>query len=90
MEQLAVSDDELVIRTRQPGDRFQPLGMSSTKKLQDFMVDEKIPRHWRDRVPLVVAPKGIAWVVGWRIADWARARDDASEIMEIEFRLDLT
>jgi tRNA(Ile)-lysidine synthase len=90
MEQLAVPDDELAVRTRQPGDRFQPLGMSNAKKLQDFMVDEKIPRHWRDRVPLVVTPRGIAWVVGWRIADWARVHDDASQVLKIEFRLDPT
>jgi len=88
--QLAALEGELVIRTREAGDRFQPLGMSGTKKLQDFMVDSKIPRHWRDKVPLVVTPDGIAWVVGWRIAAWARVRDDSNKIMEIEFSLDAT
>lgn len=63
---------ELVVRQRRPGDRFQPLGMSGPKKLQDFMVDVKIPRSWRGRVPLVCSPQGIIWVVGWRIADWAK------------------
>jgi len=33
---------ELTVRRRRPGDRFQPLGMSNMKKLQDFMVDAKI------------------------------------------------
>jgi tRNA(Ile)-lysidine synthase len=88
--QLAAFEGELVVRAREAGDRFQPLGMSGTKKLQDFMVDSKIPRHWRDRVPLVVSPKGIAWVVGWRIADWARVRDDTTQVLEIEFKLDPT
>jgi tRNA(Ile)-lysidine synthase len=64
--------------------------MSGTKKLQDFMVDSKIPRHWRDKVPLVVTPEGIAWVVGWRIADWTRVRDDTTQVLEIEFSLDST
>ena len=63
------------VRPRQSGDRFQPKGMAREKKLQDFMVDMKIPRRWRDRTPVVVknhrgVPK-IVWVVGWRIADWA-------------------
>lgn len=89
-EQFAALDDELLVRTRQAGDRFQPLGMSGTKKLQDFMVDAKIPRHWRDRVPLVVTPKGIAWVTGWRIAAWARVRDDSKQALQIEFRPDAT
>ena len=66
---------QLHVRPRRRGERFQPLGMSQSKKLQDFMVDSKIPRHWRDRVPLVCSPRGIAWVVGWRVADWARVKE---------------
>ena len=66
------------IRARTPGDRFQPKGMTEEKKLQDFMVDEKIPRHQRDRVPIVEInyqgkPK-IVWVVGWRLAEWATVK----------------
>ena len=64
----------LRVRSRRAGDRFQPLGMAGTKKLQDFMVDCKIDRSWRDRVPLVVGEGGIAWVVGWRLAEWARLK----------------
>ena len=62
----------LDVRTRQPGDRIQPLGMTGEKKLQDFLTDARAPREWRDRVPLLVAGRGIAWVVGYRIAHWAR------------------
>ena len=76
---------QLRVRPRRPGDRFQPLGMSQAKKLQDFMVDSKIPRPWRDRVPLVVSPTGIVWVVGWRIAEWARVRDDTHRQLELRF-----
>lgn len=65
---------QLSVRTRAPGDRFEPSGMVGDKKLQDFFVDEKVPRRWRDRVPLVVTDRGIAWVVGYRVADWAIAR----------------
>jgi tRNA(Ile)-lysidine synthase len=59
------------VRSRNPGDVFQPSGMKNTKKLQDFMVDSKIPRIDRDSVPLIVSNKGIAAVVGWRVAEWA-------------------
>ena len=64
--------DELILRSRRPGDRFQPLGMDRHKKLQDFFTDSRVPRTWRDRVPLLASPSGIAWVVGYRIAHWAR------------------
>ncbi len=59
------------VRTWQAGDRIQPLGMSGTRKLQDLFTDAGVPRGWRERMPLVVTPAGIAWVAGVRIADWA-------------------
>jgi tRNA(Ile)-lysidine synthase len=36
------------------------------KKLQDLFTDMKIPRTDRDRLPILVAPEGILWVVGRR------------------------
>ena len=77
--------EQLWVRSRILGDRFQPLGMRGTKKLQDFMVDAKIPREWRDWVPLVDSPRGVAWVVGWRIADWARLRDERAQRLCLRF-----
>ena len=73
----------LGMRTRAPGDRFQPLGMFGTKKLKEFMIDEKIPRGSRDGVPLIVTSRGIAWVVGRRIAEWAKVGDADTECTEI-------
>lgn len=78
--------DRLSVRTRSPGDTFQPLGMLGRKKLQDFMVDSKVPRAWRDRVPLVVTPTGIAWVVGWRVADWAKTQRDSGSALHVKFQ----
>ena len=60
--------------------------MSGTKKLQDFFVDAKVPRAWRDRVPLVVSSRGIAWVVGWRIAEWARVGSETAGALDIRFQ----
>jgi len=34
--------------------------------LQDFFTDQKVARHGRGKVPLLVAPEGILWVVGMR------------------------
>ena len=75
----------LLLRTRKAGDTFQPLGMESEKKLKDFMIDSHIPRRWRDSVPLVEACGRIAWVVGWRIADWAKISPRTRRVLEIRF-----
>jgi tRNA(Ile)-lysidine synthase len=76
---------ELTVRQRRPGDRFQPLGMSQTKKLQDFMVDSRIPGSWRDRVPLICSPEQILWVVGWRIDDRAKVTENTKQVLRLQF-----
>ena len=78
-------DGGLSVRSRRPGDRFQPLGMDRAKKLQDFMVDARIPRVLRDGIPLVVSPRGIVWVMGWRIADWAKVTPEAKRALGLSF-----
>ena len=45
---------QLRVRTWQKGDRFRPTGMKGHKKLQDFFVDVKIPRHERKQIPIIV------------------------------------
>ena len=59
--------EPLSVRAWQAGDRFSPHGMKGkSKKLQDFFTDRKVARHERGKVPLLVAPEGILWVVGMR------------------------
>ena len=76
---------ELTVRRHRQGDRFQPLGMEHPKKLGEFMIDAKIPRAWRNRVPVVCSPGQIIWVVGWRIDDRVKVTRDTRRILRIEF-----
>jgi len=62
----------LTVRSRRAGDRFQPLGLTGTKKLQDFFTDAHVPRAERDAIPVFEAGQGIIWLAGYRIAEWAR------------------
>lgn len=75
----------LVVRSRQAGDRFRPLGMEGTKKIQDFLVDAKVPRVERDRVPIVVAGDEIIWVVGHQINDRFKLTEATKRILILEF-----
>ena len=76
---------ELSVRQRQPGDKFQPLGMNMPKKLYEFMVDAKIPRSWRGHIPIVCSPHQIIWVVGWRIDDRVKTTEASKKILRLEF-----
>jgi tRNA(Ile)-lysidine synthase len=55
---------DLTVRCRRPGDRLRPLRLGGEKKLQDILVDAKVPAAERDSVPLVCSGDQIVWVVG--------------------------
>jgi tRNA(Ile)-lysidine synthase len=74
----------LRIRNRRQGDRFHPLGASGSKKLQDYFVDEGLPRRWRDRVPIIEANSEIAWIVGGRLSEWAKVQPGDDRVVRIE------
>ncbi|MGC9333130.1 MAG: tRNA lysidine(34) synthetase TilS [Anaerolineae bacterium] len=79
----------LWLRTRQPGDRFQPLGMGGhAVKLADFLTNQKVPRSTRDRLPLLVAEWGICWVCGQRIDTRARVHGGTQQILFLRFERD--
>jgi tRNA(Ile)-lysidine synthetase-like protein len=61
---------DIRLRHWRPGDRFQPIGMHSPIKLQDFLTNAKVSRAVR--VGLVVAEDSsgrIFWVEGCRISE---------------------
>ena len=61
----------LHVRSVQPGDRFQPLGMKGHRRLQDILVDQKVPAAQRTFIPVVCCENEIIWVPGYSIAaDW--------------------
>jgi tRNA(Ile)-lysidine synthase len=85
LDYQAISD-QLTVRSRRRGDRFRPLGLGGEKKLQDYLVDAKVPRDERDGVPLVCASWGIAWVVGQRIDERARVRKGTRTVLHLKLR----
>ncbi len=55
---------ELTVGHRRPGLRMRPEGGVGTRKLQDILVDARVPREERDALPLVFAGDRLAWVPG--------------------------
>jgi tRNA(Ile)-lysidine synthase len=49
---------------RRPGLRMRPAGGRGSRKLQDILVDARVPREARDSWPLVFAGDRLAWVPG--------------------------
>ncbi len=62
----------LTIRPRQPGDKIRLPG--GTKKLSDWMVDQKIPAGLRDQLPVVVQDREVLAVLPHVVAAPHRAK----------------
>ncbi|MCL2615258.1 MAG: tRNA lysidine(34) synthetase TilS [Dehalococcoidia bacterium] len=84
---LDATGEELWVRCWQEGDIFQPLGLGSTKKLGRYMIDARIPKLWRKKIPLVVSPVGIVWLVGYRLDERAKVTSQTRRILRLEFQL---
>ncbi len=75
------------VRNWLPGDRFQPLGMAGSRKLQDLFVDRKTPRRERAHVPIVVdVDDRIVWVAGHAIAEDFRVTPATSDVVILKLK----
>lgn len=74
---------KLIVRSRKEGDRFYPLGMKGTKKIQDFFIDQKISQEERDLVPLIESAGRIVWVVGQRIDERAKINKKTKKVVRL-------
>lgn len=60
----------LILRAKQEGDKFIPLGMKTYKKLSNFFIDQKVPLNEKNLVPILVNGNGeIIWIAGYRQDD---------------------
>ncbi|MDI6809261.1 MAG: tRNA lysidine(34) synthetase TilS [Candidatus Eisenbacteria bacterium] len=75
----------ILARARRSGDRFQPFGMETgTKKVKEAMIEKKIPRSERKKVPIVCDKRGILWVVGVARGNLSRVEPGTKRILTIE------
>jgi tRNA(Ile)-lysidine synthase len=76
----------LTIRPREKGDFFYPMGFGKKKKLQDFFVDEKVPRDERDSIPIVVSGGEIVWIAGYRGDERFKVTQGTQRFLRLEFK----
>lgn len=76
----------LKVRSRKRGDRFQPLGLKGTKKLQDYFVDVKVPKFLRDSVVIVEDQEKIIWIAGYQIDNRAKTDRKTKIILRLELK----
>jgi len=81
----------LTLRRWEGGDYFYPLGMKGRKKLSDFFVNEKVPVHVKDTVPVLVNGNGeVIWIGGYRADDRYKVTAHTKKVIIFElYKLNL-
>jgi tRNA(Ile)-lysidine synthase len=86
-----VEGDRVTIRNRRPGDRIHPLGASGSRRLKEVLIDRRVPRQARARLPLLCVEGRIAWAPGVTIDERFRLDGHATAwIAEIETIAEVT
>ncbi len=76
----------LQLRSRRPGDSFQPLGLNGHKKVKDLLTDRKVPRILRDEIPILTDQNKIVWVVGIEVNALCKLTPRTQRILKVQFQ----
>lgn len=76
-------DSNVQIRYRRAGDYLTINCDGRKKKLKTYMIDEKIPVHMRDKLPIIADNAHVMWVFGGRMSEMYKITADTKRILRI-------
>ncbi len=74
------------LRNWKTADRFYPIGMKGTKKISDYLTDQKVSASERKNKLVLTNAGKIVWVVGYRIDDRFKITNKTKKVYELCFR----
>jgi len=75
--------NEFEIRKWKAGDKFQPIGMKGTKKISDFLSDEKVSSLGKKEHLVLTNSGRIVWVIGLRIDELFKLTTETKKILKL-------
>ena len=76
----------LTLRPWLPGDRFHPFGMIGTKKISDYLIDEKVDLFSKENQWVLLDGGEIIWLCGHRISDEVKITDKSTDYAKLIFK----
>jgi len=78
----AMNNDIIEIRYRKEGDRIF-LDENHSKKLKEVLINQKVPRDVRDRIPIFLYKNNIFWIYGIKKAYIPKENKNTSELRQV-------
>ena len=73
----------VMFRTKRPGDYLTINRQMGHKSLQDYFVNEKIPKEERNQIYLLAEGKHVMWIPGLRISEYYKIHKDTRTILQV-------
>lgn len=74
----------LVVRFREAGDRFVPLGLASEKRVGKFLTAAKVPQRIREKTLIATDNEKIIWVWPIRISEQAKITSRTQKVLQLQ------
>lgn len=74
---------EFTIRRWKPGDSFRPLGMKGSKKVSDFLNEQKVESSGKKNHLILLNKNKVVWIIGLRIDDRFKVTSSTQKILEL-------
>lgn len=78
----AMNNDIIEIRYRKEGDRIF-LDENHSKKLKEVLINQKVPRDVRDRIPIFLYKNNIFWIYGIKKSYIPKENKNTSELRQV-------
>lgn len=76
----------VLVRRRQAGDTFWPLGGVGAKKIGKFLTAQKVPRQLRQRLLIIADSEKIIWLTALRASELTRVTSQTKQILQLQIR----
>ena len=81
-----LSGSSLSLRSWRKADRIIPLGSSHSKKISDIFIDQKVPLHKKEQIPILICGKSIIWVCGYKLSDLYKIDSTTRQILKLSYK----
>ena len=75
--------NEFIIRRWKPGDSFYPFGMKNSKKISDFLNEQKVESSGKKNHLIILNNNEVVWVVGLRLDDRFKITPSTKNVLEL-------
>ncbi len=83
-----LSGSKMILTTVKKGKSYNPTGFKGRKKLQDILIDAKVPFSIRGKLPAFSNGKGdLLFLAGYRIADKFKLTEKTSKVGKIKLKI---